>query len=265
MVQLRGPIAFGQPTRTPQEPPMPIEVAPDPLAPPTERLAAPPVLFSPSDFADAAGAYTDFRRSPEGDVDAWVRAFDDAGPAELFRALHHKSPTAALQLASAAARMPEAGDEFAGFRLVHELGRGAFGRVFMAEQPELSDRQVVLKVTLDARAEVKALARLLHTNIVPVYSVHRSGLYQAVCMPYCGSTTLADAIRRFRGETLPESGKGLVTLLQLSAASGRPPASSSEPSGSSPPGPSPSSDTLIVHQPSSKAVLDLLGGLSYVD
>ena len=246
---------------------MPIEVAPDPLAPPTERLAAPPVLFSPSDFADAAGAYTHFRHCPDGDVDAWVEAFaDDAGPAELFRALHHKSPAAALQLAAATARMPEAGDEFAGFRLVRELGRGAFGRVFLAEQPELSDRQVVLKVTLDARAEVKALARLLHTNIVPVYSVHRAGLYQAVCMPYCGATTLADAIRRFRGETLPESGKGLVTLLQLSAASGRPPAApGSEPSGSSSPGTSPSSDTIVVHQPSSKAALDLLGGLSYVD
>src|SRR4051812_14442890 len=81
MVQLRGLIAFGQPDRTLQEPPMPIEVAPDPLAPPTERLAAPPVLFSPSDFTDAAGAYTHFRHCPDGDVDAWVEAFaDDAGP-----------------------------------------------------------------------------------------------------------------------------------------------------------------------------------------
>ena len=82
---------------------------------------------------------------------------------------------------------------------------------------------------MDVRAEAEALARLLHTNIVPVYSVHRAGPLQAVCMPYCGGTTLAHAVRRFRGDTVPYSGKGLVTLLHSSAASQRvlPPAGGS--------------------------------------
>jgi eukaryotic-like serine/threonine-protein kinase len=239
---------------------MPTVVAPDPLAHPTERLKEPPALFSPSDLSQVAGSYQDFRRTADGDLEVWSQAFaGDSGSVDLFRALHQKNPASALQLAAAATRLPMAGDEFAGFRLIRELGRGAFARVFLAEQIELADRQVVLKVTLDARTEVRALARLLHTNIVPIYSVHRSGLYQAVCMPYCGSMTLAEAIRRFRGETLPESGRGLVTLLH---SSGQPsnPASGGDSTISTP-----SSDGLTAHQPSSTAVLSLLGGLSYVD
>src|SRR4051794_1039335 len=216
---------------------MPIDVAPQPAPPLTERLPGPPAPVNPGELP--AGA-------------------DPAGPSDLLRQLHQKDPAAALQLAAAAARLPAAGEEFAGFRLVRELGRGAFGRVFLAEQIDLSGRAVVLKVTPDARTEVKLLARLLHTNIVPVYSVPRSGLYQAVCMPYCGSMTLAEAIRRFRGETLPESGKGLVTLITSSAPS-------STPGGGSAPGTGPAADTPGPHPPSSTAALDLLGGLSYVD
>jgi serine/threonine protein kinase/Flp pilus assembly protein TadD len=212
---------------------MPIDVAAEPGPPLTERLPGPPGPVNPGDLP--AGA-------------------DPAGPSDLLRQLHQQDPAVALQLAAAAARMPNAGEEFAGFRLLRELGRGAFGRVFLAEQTDLADRPVVLKVTLDARTEVRALARLLHTNIVPVYSVHRAGLFQAVCMPFCGTTTLADAIRRFRGETLPDSGKGLVTLLHSSAAPSRAPA---DPPAAPEPAPA--------HQPSSTVVLDLLGGLTYAD
>ena len=160
---------------------------------------------------------------------------------------------AATYLDDVSATLPAAGDEFAGFKLIHELGRGAFGRVFLAEQKVLGDRKVVLKVSADVRTEATALARLLHTNIVPVYSVHRAGPLQAVCMPFCGTTTLADALRRFRGDTLPDSGKGLVTLLSATAIPGRPNADSTvEPPSSLP-------------HPRSTVVLELLGRLSYVD
>ncbi|MBO0699720.1 MAG: serine/threonine protein kinase, partial [Zavarzinella sp.] len=247
---------------------MPAPILSESDVPLTERLPGPPLPYVPEDrgtagassdaldLAGAAWAYREFRRSADGDVDGWSQAFTgDPRHAELFRVLHRRDPDAALKLADAATRMPAAGDRFASFRLVAELGRGAFGRVFLAEQPELADRQVVLKVSVDVRAEAEALARLLHTNIVPVYSVHRSGPLQAVCMPYCGGTTLAHAVRRFRGDTVPESGKGLVTLIHSSAASQRllPPAGGS-------------SDSLpTTPQPGSTMVLDLLNGLSYVD
>src|SRR5262249_24491268 len=42
---------------------------------------------------------------------------------------------------------PRAGEEIGGFSLLAELGRGALGRVFLASQPDLADRPVVVKVT----------------------------------------------------------------------------------------------------------------------
>ena len=44
-------------------------------------------------------------------------------------------------------RLPELGEELFGFHLRGELGRGAFARVFLAEQTELAGRPVVLKVS----------------------------------------------------------------------------------------------------------------------
>jgi serine/threonine protein kinase/Tfp pilus assembly protein PilF len=107
--------------------------------------------------------------------------------------------------------MPEVGTEFLGFRLIAELGRGAFGRVYLAQQGELADRPVALKVSRDIRGESRQLAQLQHTNIVPVYSVHHARPFHAICMPFYGSTTLADVLRAIQGQgALPPSGKALV-------------------------------------------------------
>ena len=65
------------------------------------------------------------------------------------------------------------GDTFLGFQLVEELGQGAFARVFLARQESLAGRPVALKVTLRPTREAERLARLQHTNVVPVYSVHK--------------------------------------------------------------------------------------------
>jgi eukaryotic-like serine/threonine-protein kinase len=110
--------------------------------------------------------------------------------------------------------MPDVGGRFLGFHLREELGRGAFGRVFLAEQTRMAGRPVALKITADALGETNALAQLQHTNVVPIYSVHRDGPLQAVCMPYFGSTTLADVIASLDGgKTMPESGRGLLNTL----------------------------------------------------
>ena len=65
---------------------------------------------------------------------------------------------------------PESGQTIAGFRLVEELGRGSFARVFRAEELRLADRPVVLKVGRLGTREPQTLARLQHTHIVPVHS-----------------------------------------------------------------------------------------------
>ncbi len=88
---------------------------------------------------------------------------------------------------------PEAGETLGDFLLLVELGRGARGRCFLAAQPSLSYRQIVLKVTSDDHVEHLCLARLQHTHIMPLYSEHEfpSRRLRALCMPYLGGTTLA--------------------------------------------------------------------------
>jgi serine/threonine protein kinase/Flp pilus assembly protein TadD len=164
-----------------------------------------------------AQAYEAFRqRQPDAtDVEAWCASFGGgAEAASLFRDVHRTDPAAADRLAEAVTRMPQAGNRFLGFRLVRELGRGAFGRVFLAEQRELADRPVVLKIASDLGGEPQLLARLQHTNIVPIYSVHHARPFQAVCMPYLGALTLADVFRELASRgMLPASGRDLFSTL----------------------------------------------------
>ena len=121
----------------------------------------------------------------------------------------------AARLQEALRTLPRAGDVVFGFTLVRELGRGAFGRVYLATQPDLAERFVALKLSVDLADESRALARLQHTNIVPIYSVHRAGMLHAVCMPYLGATTLADVIHRYRWPNrLPATGRDLVSTLR---------------------------------------------------
>jgi serine/threonine protein kinase/tetratricopeptide (TPR) repeat protein len=110
--------------------------------------------------------------------------------------------------------MPDVGDEFQGFRLVEELGRGTFGRVFLAHQAALAGRPVALKVTLRPSREPERLARLQHTNVVPVYSVHAAGPIQLICMPFLGRRTLADVLRSHRTSTRSANGWSRKTRAQ---------------------------------------------------
>jgi serine/threonine protein kinase/Flp pilus assembly protein TadD len=93
-------------------------------------------------------------------------------------------------------KWPEPGDQFVGFNVVRELGRGAFARVYLATEPALGGRAVVLKVGKHGNAEAEILGRLRHDNIVPVHAMREDLLtgMTVVCMPYLGATTLADVL-----------------------------------------------------------------------
>ncbi len=112
---------------------------------------------------------------------------DRAGPDEH---LHRASRR------NGAVRSRRPAQTIAGFRLVEELGRGAFARVFLAEEQHLADRPVALKVTRTGSREPQTLARLQHTHIVPVYSYRTdpaTGLH-LLCMPYLGRVTLSQIL-----------------------------------------------------------------------
>jgi serine/threonine protein kinase len=113
---------------------------------------------------------------------------------------------------------PAAGELLHGFVLLGELGRGSFARVFLAQQPEVANRHVVVKVSFqDAAQEADALGRLCHPNIVPILSVHgeKGAGWMAVCMPYHGTATLADVLERVapRGR-LPRRADALLAAVQ---------------------------------------------------
>jgi serine/threonine protein kinase/tetratricopeptide (TPR) repeat protein len=91
------------------------------------------------------------------------------------------------------ARLPEIGEQLGPYRLASELGRGASGKTYLAVEPSLADRLVVLKVSPLDQEEHLSLARLQHTHIIPLYSEQTfpdRGL-RVLCMPYFGGTSLA--------------------------------------------------------------------------
>jgi len=102
---------------------------------------------------------------------------------------------------------PEAGDEIGPYLLRRELGRGAFARVFLAEQGDLENRLVILKLSTRPTREPWLLARLRHSHIVEILShaMVDDGAFQLICMPFLGGATLSAVldhrrrVRRSRG------------------------------------------------------------------
>lgn len=93
---------------------------------------------------------------------------------------------------------PRVGENLGEFLLLDEIGAGAFSRVFIAKQLTLADRIVVLKVTTVPMGESQRLARLQHTNIMPLFSVHRDRGFFVLCMPFLGVLTLREVIESLR-------------------------------------------------------------------
>ncbi len=101
-----------------------------------------------------------------------------------------------------------------GFFVVEELGRGSFARVFLARERQLADRLVALKVSKTGSREPQALARLQHTNIVPVHSyrIDPATDLHLLCMPFFGRVTLAKLLEDPRLQRA-RAGAALLTAL----------------------------------------------------
>jgi eukaryotic-like serine/threonine-protein kinase len=117
--------------------------------------------------------------------------------------------------------LPEIGDEIGPYILRRELGRGSFARVFLAEQTNLENRAVVLKVSTRMTREPWLLARVRHANIIEIVSHARvnDDAFQLICMPFWGGATLAAvlAVSNRRGKR-PTSGLDLLADLDSVAA-----------------------------------------------
>lgn len=154
---------------------------------------------------------------PTGKIDLSFRLGDpdDASRGgNSFEATRSVAPSAPEK--AKAIRFPSDGDIVGGFRIVSELGRGAFARVYVAEQEDLAGRPVALKVAEALGDEPQALAKLQHTHIVPIYSVHTdpvTGL-RLLCMPYVGGANLAQVLEQSGARSPTQTaGRSLIEAL----------------------------------------------------
>jgi serine/threonine protein kinase/tetratricopeptide (TPR) repeat protein len=195
----------------------------DNAVPTPEELLAQWPTDAKNDPDVASLLFQDLSRRQHEDLGATIKVYEAQFPEHkesLTRLFQQKAVIRALGCTGdgrAVLRLPEVGDQLFGFRLLHELGRGSFARVFLAEQANLAGRLVALKVSDLGGDEPQTLAQLQHSNIVPVYSVHdnQSAGLRAVCMPYFGGASLSAVLKKL-GKTVgtARSGEQLVLALE---------------------------------------------------
>ena len=108
-----------------------------------------------------------------------------------------ENPTLPTGIAAGRGPPPER-PRFGRFQVRSRIGSGGMGAVFLAWDPRL-DRKVAIKVLLRAESEAghermlreaKAMARLSHPNIVPIYEVDVEGDEVFIVMEYVDGPTL---------------------------------------------------------------------------
>jgi serine/threonine protein kinase/Flp pilus assembly protein TadD len=126
-----------------------------------------------------------------------------------------------LEKPERAPSFPEVGARVGDFYLLKLLGRGANGWVFLASQPNLADRPVVVKLTPIQGEEHLHLARLQHTHIMPLYGVYDDAArnLRVLCMPYYGGLPLDQLLEQVSGLPFEQrTGEHLLTILRASGA-----------------------------------------------
>lgn len=111
------------------------------------------------------------------------------------------------------------------FRLLHRLGRGGMGQVYLAEQTSLK-RKVALKLLhpelasnerslLRFKAEAENVARATHANIVQIYTIGQANGVNYLALEYVEGKNLREYLEK---KGTPELALGLHIMAQVAAA-----------------------------------------------
>lgn len=176
---------------------------------PTAVRERPGILADRSIFLDLA--QREFRESPDRWADRPPSSFCDRFRGldpDLMQTLHRmievehylgRAGLSDLIDTESERDWPHEGQRFGKFDLIEELGRGSLGRVFLARQPSLGGRSVVVKVTRSMDVEAAALGNLDHPNVVPIHDADvdaATGLGW-ICMPFLGRRTLHRVVNEY--------------------------------------------------------------------
>ena len=138
----------------------------------------------------------------------------------LRRLLGNETLTVSTQMVSPANKPApvSAGQRLDDFDLLVELGKGAFGSVYLARQVSMQ-RLVALKVSADRGNEPQTLAQLDHPNIVRVFDQRRLPAERVLLlyMQFASGGTLADVVRQVR-QTPPAARSGAMLIVAVSQA-----------------------------------------------
>lgn len=90
---------------------------------------------------------------------------------------------------------PSPGEKFGEFTLVQCIGEGGFSRVYLARQGSLANRPIALKIASTPLGESQRLARLQHSNIMPLLFAQTIQGFYVLGMPLLGLTTVKELIQ----------------------------------------------------------------------
>jgi serine/threonine protein kinase len=141
--------------------------------------------------------------------------------AALKRLMGTEGFSQTTQLGAAAPRIKGLGpgQKIDDFDLLVELGKGAFGSVFLARQISMGGRPVALKISADKGNEPRTLGTFDHPNIIRVFDQRRladKGLLLCY-MTYAPGGTLQEVVRNVRGAP-PAARTGKLLLDAVDAA-----------------------------------------------
>jgi len=152
----------------------------------------------------------DYQAAPSAEAQAEVLARFLAGRPDLASQLRDRAAVLARLSTAMPGRLGE-------YLILRRLGTGGMGEIYLAVHPRL-ERLVAIKVirpdrsdraTLDRfQREQRALARLHHTHIVPIYAAGEEGTIRYFVMPFIAGTPLDEVVRAARRGRAQAPGDG---------------------------------------------------------